>query len=286
MNDPPQLASLALPAALLMASATAWLFAVVRRASGQPIVPAEPRGRAPWSGWDVLLLFCATQGAQIIVLALTELSQLDVSLGLRISMAKNAELLATCGVLWMLRARGISGLELGWNDRRLAYDVGLGVAAFAAVAAPVLFLQAWMQHLLPSQHPIVEVLVSAAAEDRLFLLVQLTIAAVIIAPVCEEILFRVLLQGFLEAREQRWRRLGLRAWPRGLVPVLVSSAAFALMHLGHGLDPIPLFVLALVLGYLYFKTHRLLPSLVVHMALNALAMAQLWSLDAGGPSLP
>ena len=60
-------------------------------------------------------------------------------------------------------------------------------------------------------------------------------------------------------------------------PVILSSVTFALLHAGHGPDPIPLFFLAVVLGYLYAKTHRLLPSIVVHMALNGLSMLMLLS---------
>jgi len=59
------------------------------------------------------------------------------------------------------------------------------------------------------------------------------------------------------------------------VPILLSSLAFALAHLGHGLAPIPLFFLAIGLGYLYQRTHRLLPCLVIHFLVNLTAMAQL-----------
>ena len=37
----------------------------------------------------------------------------------------------------------------------------------------------------------------------------------------------------------------------------------------YALDPIPLFFLALVFGALYHRTHRIAPSLVLHMAFNA-----------------
>jgi membrane protease YdiL (CAAX protease family) len=47
------------------------------------------------------------------------------------------------------------------------------------------------------------------------------------------------------------------------------------MHAAHGPDPIPLFVLALGLGYLYRQTHRILPCIVVHFLLNLLTMAAL-----------
>jgi membrane protease YdiL (CAAX protease family) len=52
-------------------------------------------------------------------------------------------------------------------------------------------------------------------------------------------------------------------------PIAVSAFAFAILHVTHGPDWIPLFVLALGLGYLYRQTHRLLPVVVVHFLLNA-----------------
>ena len=56
-------------------------------------------------------------------------------------------------------------------------------------------------------------------------------------------------------------------------PIAISAFAFAILHLSHGPDWIPLFFLALGLGYLYRQTHRLLPAIVVHFLLNACSMA-------------
>ena len=69
----------------------------------------------------------------------------------------------------------------------------------------------------------------------------------------------------------------------GVVPICISSLVFAMMHLGHGAAPIPLFVLALGLGYLYQRTGRLLPCILVHMLLNGTSMAILW-LTIYGPA--
>jgi membrane protease YdiL (CAAX protease family) len=66
-------------------------------------------------------------------------------------------------------------------------------------------------------------------------------------------------------------------------PIFVSAAIFALMHAGNGPDPIPLFFLALGLGYLYRQTHRITPSMTVHFLLNAASMTLLWmELTFGG----
>jgi hypothetical protein len=60
-----------------------------------------------------------------------------------------------------------------------------------------------------------------------------------------------------------------RLWP---LPILVSALIFALLHWSHGPDWVPLSVLGVGLGYLYQRTHRATPSIVVHFLLNSLSM--------------
>lgn len=60
-----------------------------------------------------------------------------------------------------------------------------------------------------------------------------------------------------------------------VLPILISSFVFAILHWGHGAAPIPLFFLALGLGYLYQKTRSLTPCVVVHMLLNGQTTALL-----------
>jgi membrane protease YdiL (CAAX protease family) len=62
----------------------------------------------------------------------------------------------------------------------------------------------------------------------------------------------------------------------GYLPIFVSALIFAMMHFGQGPAPIPLFFLAIGLGYLYRQTHRATPSIVVHLLINSLSMAALW----------
>lgn len=192
--------------------------------------------------------------------------------------------------------------------------------------------------------------------------VACVVMAVVVAPVAEEILFRLFLQGWLEKVDRRWRprvpALG-KLFRSGTLPVLSTSVLFALLHyrgevrqqdlgfflftmsggavvtlftvavalgvarwvrgatpadlgfvperfpadVGLGLagfaavavpiyglqlslhwlfppnlapDPFVLFFFALVLGTLYLRTHRIVPSIVTHMALNASSLLLLW----------
>jgi membrane protease YdiL (CAAX protease family) len=168
------------------------------------------------------------------------------------------------------------------------------------------------------------------------ILVAAFFAAVLFAPICEEITFRLLLQGWLEKWEDArlgWRRMaapeiateptplqadamvpiepspepfvaddadvasapapelspihGPFGLPHGWAPILVSSLLFALAHFGIGPDPIPLFLLALVLGYVYQRTHRIVPCMVTHALFNSLTLVALWRmLSTGEPVGP
>ena len=51
-------------------------------------------------------------------------------------------------------------------------------------------------------------------------------------------------------------------------PILVSAGLFAAAHIGQGAAPIPLFFLAIGLGYLYRQTGSIVPGIVVHFLLN------------------
>jgi hypothetical protein len=67
--------------------------------------------------------------------------------------------------------------------------------------------------------------------------------------------------------------LGLWALLAVLGPVLTLQFAMVKLvnatGINYALDPVPLFVLALILGVPYHRTHRLAPPLVLHMAFNA-----------------
>ena len=60
--------------------------------------------------------------------------------------------------------------------------------------------------------------------------------------------------------------------PYGWLPIGVSSLLFALAHVGYGPDPVPLFSLALILGYVYQRTHRIVPSMVTHASFNGMSL--------------
>jgi len=103
-------------------------------------------------------------------------------------------------------------LGLPANLRELTHDVFVGLVAGLAALAPVLIIQGQLLRALQmpeteSHNPLIKALVSGGPSFGVLLLAS--VATVVIAPVCEELTFRLLLQGWLEKWEAR--RLGLGA---------------------------------------------------------------------------
>jgi len=185
-------------------------------------------------------------------------------------------------------------------------DVARGAFAFLAVAPLVFGIQWLLSQFFPAHHPLLDLLKKNPA-PRFF--VMSLFAAVLVAPVVEEYLFRLLLQSWIErfvapglsplrvviggrdplpvVGNRAVREAGVAraepGWdeppgsaPSRWIPIVISSTLFALMHLSQGPAPIPLFVFALVLGYLFARTRRILPCIVTHALLNCVSLTGLW----------
>ncbi len=287
----------------IMAAAVVWSWVAERLQRGLPVLAYEPRRQVPWQAIDLALVL------------------LIYGIGLM--------LMFHLGTVWF-------GPEAG----QPAEIQNVDQANTAHMVARVL------------------------SEGSVWTLLLCGLTAAVAAPIIEEFLFRVLLQGWLERVALPLRRLTptLRRWlPRGIGPVALTSLLFARMHfrvdtpqmdvefltfamvgnavvglltvaLAVGLiwyrtgavavdfgfvrqkffadvalglaafiaiatpiylmqvglsvllpsyvaaDPITLFFFALVLGLLYYRTHRIVASVVLHMALNATSLAMAWLL--------
>ncbi len=237
----------------------------------------------------------------------------------------------TGAVLWttaVLTHATWSDLGLPLSAGTAAKDVTVGLLACFAALPPVYFVLALVSRALGEQthNPLIEALEQNATPGMFLLSIAL---AVVIAPVCEELTFRLLLQGWLEKWEDALRQIDGNSelapattevakepeatddehpqphgehrrpsamaagnsapvpgfWaelPRGWLAIGVSSAMFAAAHLGQGVAPFALFFLAIALGYVYQRTHRILPSIVAHATFNMLNLIVLWLAVRGG----
>jgi membrane protease YdiL (CAAX protease family) len=219
-------------------------------------------------------------------------------------------------IVWLLAERKADRQDLGLpaDKVQLWRDAGVGVVACMAALLPIYLINLTLVESLNSRqnHPLVEELLKHPSPG---LMLVGFLSAVVAAPLFEEFTFRVLLQGWLERLEDerldyaatlrtpvevvhdpadadattpvldpvilaadapRPAAGWIPALPHGWTPIFVSAVAFGLAHLGHGVAPVPLVLLGIVLGYLYQRTHRLAPSIAAHMLFNAYSLTLLW----------
>ena len=99
-----------------------------------------------------------------------------------------------------------------------------------------------------NEHPVIRLWKS---DPRVVTRLVLVVTAAIVAPLVEEFLFRLLLQGWLEAADRRWRRRfrRLRSLVPGVLPVVTVAALFAAIHYrGSQPDPDPPIRIQVLLG--------------------------------------
>ncbi|NIP84877.1 MAG: CPBP family intramembrane metalloprotease [Planctomycetales bacterium] len=315
----------------LFASLVLWGHIVWRLAQGRELLAASPRRVVPWRGVHVALAFFVyviVPSLSLVLVAwrfgvprLDELPRDNVQVLIwQLAGGSLLGVVAALLVVTYLKLDLSATLaDLGWSGRHLPGDIALGLGAFLVIAPPVYVLQ-YVLVLVYQQlygesalHPLIEVIRAHPTPQMFFWSV---VSAVLVAPLVEEFLFRVVLQGWLEKLVAGVRvavRLAQEATqdtspspptpnpshppsppggtpdpphrvsPGGgtpqrvvVAPIFISSAIFAVFHLEHGPAPIPLFFLALGLGYLYQKTHRILPALVVHTLLNGTSLFGVW----------
>ena len=88
------------------------------------------------------------------------------------------------------------------------------------------------------------------------------LSAVVLAPLSEEVYFRGLMQSFI-------RQQTARPW----TAILAAAAFFAAIHAPAFQNVVPLFALAVALGYNYERTGRLLSPILMHAMFNAVNLA-------------
>jgi membrane protease YdiL (CAAX protease family) len=268
----------ALLCGLGLASAVVWVGIVRRLLGRQPVIAHEPHAPVPWSGWDVIFLVCLAVALESAALGGSmpegevpqEISAADVAV------QSSAHLVwLTFAAAYLSAKVGAYWDDLGFDVTKLGGDLRLGGKVFLSVLVPVYGLQLLLTQLMPSEHPLA---LLAKDQPSIGTLALATVSAVAVAPLFEEFIFRIVLQGWFEKWEALWRQRTATTGPlpAGLLANVLVAAIFGLMHWGHGPDPAALFVLSLILGYSYQQTHRIMVPLMVHVCFNALAVLQLW----------
>lgn len=284
-----------------------WILDRWRRSGLQPVQP-RPRAEPFWSLAEFFLMFglllvCTAAAATTArrywgpqddsAASLAEIASGDATpenietltaVAVAVSIANLIVLACMFVQMGLTRRQPItqSGLWPAWNDIRL------GLIASIFILPPVMWMASLLEPLVPYKHNAFELIQKNPVQSMFW---AMGLGAIVVAPLFEEFMFRMLLQGGGERLVRRSQLLAGREKPSNedLVaieqisaeeiaswswwPVIISSLTFSMMHLGQGAAPIPLFLFAFALGYLYRQTGRLWPCITVHLVLNSISLA-------------
>jgi membrane protease YdiL (CAAX protease family) len=257
--DPRQLATACLLISLLVGGTSAWVAIWQRHCQQKPWLDELEEQRATWTDlperlalllaslWLVLHLaakFTFTAGVEATELSNASLVQAAV-IGAGTTLLLAAMLVGSgrlspghFGLKWQPL---MSQLRDAWFGFKLAI---LPMSVLMALTAPL--------RTTITQNPLLRLL----ADDPEFVGVSLiVIVATVVAPLSEEMIFRVILQGWLTSvLPARWA-----------IPIV--AVAFSAVH--GPVDGLALVPLALVLGVVFHRRHSYLAVVVIHALFNA-----------------
>lgn len=154
--------------------------------------------------------------------------------------------------------------DFGIRRQGLLEDLRFGLWGVLLAQLPVQLVNYPLQSLRSAKPHVMLQLLQDSQHDSP-MMIWIAVAVVIMAPVIEEFLFRVLLQGALEREVSP------------LWAIVLTAAAFVGTHMM--VDWGPLFPLALILGYVYYRRHSFLSVVVLHSLFNAVnLLCAIWSL--------
>ena len=190
----------------------------------------------------------------------------EVALGIFVQLMLCCVLLVYLSQIRHLHPVELFGLSvIRWKTLAITLALAL-LPMFLVVGSTAVFSNDWMQRLAPGAEE--QELVRAFVEtDDMLLRVLIIIAAAIVAPVVEEILFR----GFIYGVIKRYTDAPFAA--------LISGLFFAIIHMHTG-SLLPLWVLALFFCAAYEFTGCLLAPMILHAIFNStslIAMMMGWN---------
>jgi membrane protease YdiL (CAAX protease family) len=246
---------------LLTASAAVWITVVARWQRGTAVVELLPREACRWHPAAVALALPASIFVQQVVSERfpPEPSLLDFVQGRCLAMTLEMCLLLGLLAIWA----PIRACDFGIDASRLAGDFRVGGLGFLASLLPVYAVNYAVEMLglrtEGARHSLLKFIESVGTAEAAFWSI---LSAVVLAPLAEELLYRVILQGWLQAR----------LTPRAAI--LFVAAIFAFVHVEEGRpDFLPLFPLALILGYVYYRRHSYVAVVILHALFNAMTLA-------------
>ncbi len=282
----------------------AWAAIIERLVSGTPVLPYQPRRRVPWRFWDLLAVMIFYIAGVVVLIHLaqyfwpleTNESSGNTALGqtstahpiIQLLAVKNWAAFLLCGTaavvvapvaeefFYRILLQGwLENVDRTWRRRLPMLRRWIPLGTMPIFISSIIFAG---QHFR-KEAPMVNV--------DLFMLLLACDSIVKILAIIFSIVFLHWRVG-ATAVDFGWApkkifadvRLGLITFAAIAIPIYGSLIIVSqLLPKKFAPDPIPIFFFAIALGLLYNRTHRAMPSIAVHMALNAtsLAMVLLWS---------
>ncbi len=234
------------------ASLAVWSLIFLRWQNGQPALPFRERTPVAIHGTMVLTAGLIWFGMRAVAGFFAVTSDASVLRNVQLSCLSNG---LTALTVWPLM-NAFYGTELNSLGLRLKESMEeIRVGAFACIAAflPVLIvLIATSAFRDPSlQHPFLRLIQN---DQGIETILWIDIAVTLFAPLTEELLFRVILQGSLQTRVSP------------VSAIVVTAVVFSAIH--GWPDSLGLFPLALILGYVFYRRNSYLAVVVLHALFN------------------
>lgn len=246
-----------------VASVQVWTAVIRQWRNRQPILEAAPRLPSPHLtiAWPAAAVYVALL---VIIQTQAAFSEPNVtpSLAIRDVQASclDGAFVTAIALIFLSGMQGTPTKEYGFTREGLNRQLNEGTQAFLASVGPVFLLllsTSWLR-TDENMHPFLKLLLNEPTADTFGWIV---LAAVVIAPIKEELLFRVILQDGLA------RHIGA-APAIGIVAVLFCAV--------HGFpDSLALLPLALILGYFYHKRQSAIAVITTHALFNLTNLALL-----------
>lgn len=209
-------AFLMLFATLAVGALSSWIWLITRTFQRKPVLVVEPWSPRVWGFVDlifaaVIILFWQFQSAaaasRLLGIKRHELTdENNISLSV-VALLGIGNLLAMASIiLWIVVRHQATFAQIGFGVKKWGKHLGIGVVAAVAVLPLVYALMAAVSIGLDNtySHPLLE---SMKRDGSLQAYLLAVVSAALIAPIVEEFLFRVLIQGWL----QSWRGSSIKA---------------------------------------------------------------------------
>ena len=163
------------------------------------------------------------------------------------------------GVVLFLWLRGRSMVHIGWQSPQNAQDYVSAVVLGVLTCSFMLMVSSVLAQLFPQWATTQDVVSTALQVDTSWGILAAFLAVGVLAPLCEELLFR----GYLYH--------AVRNKCGTVLSVVITSLLFALVH-GQWFQLFPLFMAGVFLNWFYVRSQSLIATIVMHSAWNTFSL--------------